>query len=346
MNQLQKITSRFSTLLGLIIGLLVLPISLISQTGLSIGDIYSCSNTEVKVPVHMENFKNVAAYTIFIGIDVSNIEYIDVEDINEVFSNGSFVYNFMPQQQAITFNWTSLAGVTIDEGLLCNLKVKIKEDQSSFTFLPNCEIVTADLSIIEDVTYVNGNTAAFNSIQPDPVSQSLSESSHATIELHGLNDDVSYQWQINTGDGWSNLSDNSNYSGVQTSMLDILSVTKEMDNTYYRSLIISETCSEASVTSELFVTINALDENNVKGSMLVYPVPATNQLNCSFNSSFKDAELRLENLYGELVLTKNIGHIESGESIPLSITNIVDGVYILRLTSGNTWISNNKIIIH
>ncbi len=346
MNRQQKITSNFSILLGLTMTLLVLPTSLISQTGLLIGDIYGCSNTEVKVPVELENFKNVAAFTIFIGVDVSNVEYIDIEDVNEVFANGSFVYNFVPQQQAITFNWTSLSGVTLDEGLLCNLKVMIKEDQSSFNFLADCEIVRDDLSIIEDVTYVNGLTSTYSSIQPNPLSQSLAESSHATIQLDGLQDEVSYQWQINTGDGWTDLSDNSNFSGVNTSTLDILSVTSDMDDTYYRGLISAESCSEASETSELFVTVSALDENKVDGSMLVYPIPATTQLNCSFNSSYRDAELKLENLMGEIVLIDKIGDVESGEIITLPTTDIVSGVFILRLTSGNEWISNNKIIIH
>jgi cohesin domain-containing protein len=346
MKQHQKITTNISILIGLLIGLLGTPTNLLSQTKVKIGNIYSCSNTEVIVPVEMENFEDIGAYTIYIEVNTENIEYIDVEGINEVFSNGSFVYNFLPQNQYITFNWTSLSGVSIESGVLCNLRVKLKEGQMTFAFLPKCEIVRSDLSIINDVRFINGNIVALNSILPDPVSQTLAESSSATIELPKLADNISYQWQINSGNGWINLSDNSNYSGVQTSKLVIQSVTSDMDNTYYRSLLTSGTCSEASETSELFVTISSLTEKNVMESIVAYPVPATDQLNCSFISNVTDAELRLENLYGERVLIKNIGNVTTGEIVSLTTANVGSGVHILRLYSGGNWISNNKIIIH
>ena len=58
---------------------------------------------------------------------------------------------------------------------------------------------------------------------------------------------LSYQWQINMGGGWINLSNNSNYTGVETDSLKILNVTQLMDGIIFRVIIsnISLQCSES-----------------------------------------------------------------------------------------------------
>src|SRR5436190_9358634 len=53
-------------------------------------------------------------------------------------------------------------------------------------------------------------------------------------------DATSYQWQVNTGSGWSDLGNNATYSGVTTKKLDITGATAAMNNYQYRCVISSD----------------------------------------------------------------------------------------------------------
>jgi hypothetical protein len=43
---------------------------------------------------------------------------------------------------------------------------------------------------------------------------------------------ISYQWSINKGSGWTNISDNSNYSGATTTQLSIINATTSQNGNY------------------------------------------------------------------------------------------------------------------
>lgn len=62
--------------------------------------------------------------------------------------------------------------------------------------------------------------------------------------------ELSYQWQMNLGDGWINLSNNLTYSGVYTDTLQIDSVLQIMDNTLFRVVISSAVLCTNSTTSQ------------------------------------------------------------------------------------------------
>ena len=92
MKKKLQIISNFLTLTVLVIGLMVLPLVSISQPVLKIDDYFGCSSTEVVIPIKIENFNDISALTVYIGIDTSNIEYIGLENINDAFSSGMFVF--------------------------------------------------------------------------------------------------------------------------------------------------------------------------------------------------------------------------------------------------------------
>ncbi|HPP39650.1 MAG TPA: MBG domain-containing protein [Candidatus Kapabacteria bacterium] len=99
---------------------------------------------------------------------------------------------------------------------------------------------------------------------------------------------VAYQWQVNTGSGWSNISNNSTYSGATTNTLSISSTSITMNGWQYR-VIISNDCYNgvnATISNVATLTVNPNTEitqdpqDNVicEGSVANLSVSATGTL--------------------------------------------------------------------
>ena len=72
---------------------------------------------------------------------------------------------------------------------------------------------------------------------------------------------LSYQWQLNLGEGWINLADTSIYSGINSDTLVIKSVELAMDENLYRVVISSLlVCSEPVFSGD--ATLNVLPDND------------------------------------------------------------------------------------
>ena len=72
---------------------------------------------------------------------------------------------------------------------------------------------------------------------------------------------LSYQWQLNLGDGWINLADTSVYSGINSDTLKIKSVELVMDNNLYRVIISNLLVCSDPVFSD-YATLNVLPDND------------------------------------------------------------------------------------
>lgn len=64
-----------------------------------------------------------------------------------------------------------------------------------------------------------------------------------------------YQWQVNTGSGWTDLLNSANYDGVQSTKLTVKNTVPSMDGYYYRLIArnTTEACSIESDSAELTI---------------------------------------------------------------------------------------------
>lgn len=92
----------------------------------------------------------------------------------------------------------------------------------------------------------NNGVADFKEISPSPKITADPISVEVPVDLPtsftvatDFSGPVSYQWQMNLGEGWINLSDNATYSGVDSSTLTVDSVLQIMDGTLFRVVVSS-----------------------------------------------------------------------------------------------------------
>ena len=341
------ITTKVFILTGLMMALLVLPASVIGQPVVKIGNYAGCTNTEILIPVEIEDFEDVGAITIYIGVDTDNIDYVGIENINDVFSSGDFVGGINLEGQFISFNWFSGTPAYLESGIMCEIRVLFKKETVEFNFLDNCEIARSNLTVIDDVEYIDGTLVELSSLTPDPVTQTAAEGSNATIELPGLPDGISCQWQESEDGNWVNIIDAPPYSGVQTSKLSIQSVSAEMNEDLYRCLLSNGDCSDGSTVSELFIIpagVGELNGENKIAPMHVYPNPFDEHLTCVFNINVSSAELRIIDTNGVIKNYYKLGDVIAGKVLSLQIDNTKTGIYILQLFNNGKIINEMKVL--
>ncbi|MFC2138407.1 FG-GAP-like repeat-containing protein, partial [Bacteroidota bacterium] len=91
---------------------------------------------------------------------------------------------------------------------------------------------------------VDGKIAWYNNykilvISTEPTSQTACESTNTSFSVLADNV-VDYQWQVCTGDGFADITDNSTYSGSTTNNLSITNALSEMDSNIYRCQLTDE----------------------------------------------------------------------------------------------------------
>jgi uncharacterized protein (TIGR02145 family) len=93
-------------------------------------------------------------------------------------------------------------------------------------------------------------------ITAQPASQNACENGSVDFFITATGAGLTYQWQIDDGSGWSNLSNNTTYSGVTTNNLEINPVTMVMDNDQFR-VIVYGTCTPEDTSNVVTLTVDA-----------------------------------------------------------------------------------------
>jgi len=344
MKLLQHILLKWLVFAGLVIGGVV-PSSLHSQVVVAIGDNIGCYHNEVLIPISFEKFEDVAAITLYIQIDTSNISYQGIENINSAFSTGDLIGSFSPQNQVITLTWVSLSPVSLSNGQICELRLQLKADEANLDLLDGSELANSSLSVITDVTYLDGlvvNLQNFDELEP--MSQTLQPGSQATIEVLDVPNMVSCQWQVLEGDDWVNIQDEVSYQGIYSPVLIIPLVTEKMNGDLYRCLLSVGNCQVASLSSELVVTPSGLEENVINPVLILSPNPANDQFNCIINVAIPDMEIRLNDLFGKTRLKYLTREFLPNQHLQFGLEDLEGGIYIIQLISRGKLITSTKLI--
>lgn len=132
---------------------------------------------------------------------------------------------------------------------------------------PGSTVTEAALVELVNTVIYGSNTCTFN--VNDPVSQTICVGTNATFTAATAQANPSYQWQINNGTGWADLSNGGLYSGVTTATLSISGATFAMNGYKYRAKITSG-CSKNG--NFAILTVNAAPST---------PVTSITQPTCS-----------------------------------------------------------------
>lgn len=221
----------------------------------SISPITACPGADVAVSVDAANLFDVGAITLFIAYDISAVEYVAVNNVHPQL--GGLLYNhLLVPQPMVAMSWASVAGVNIAAGKLFDIQYHYKNGQGAFTFLPNCEISTTELVVLE-VDYSGGTIQPSLVVINQPADQSVYEG-QPTGFIVGSNAAVAYQWQRSTNQGatFIDIGETANYSGADTQELEIATTNLSMNGNLFRCRLTAPGC--AIYSREALLEVQAL----------------------------------------------------------------------------------------
>jgi gliding motility-associated-like protein len=95
------------------------------------------------------------------------------------------------------------------------------------------------------------------SVTTNPSNSTVCDGSNTSFSVVGSGSALTYQWQVDAGSGFTNLSNAGVYSGVTSATLAITAATTSMDGFDYRCVVDNQTCSPATSASAT-LSINEL----------------------------------------------------------------------------------------
>ncbi|MFZ9694526.1 MAG: hypothetical protein ACO3AY_01480 [Chitinophagaceae bacterium] len=182
------------------------------------------------------------AQTICAGSDVS---------YSVVASGNNLTYQWQQSMNGCNGPWTNISGATTATYTISNAGVSL--DNTAYRCVVNGSCTAALtsgcglLNVVAPVTVVT-----------QPASQTICDGSSVSFTTAGTGTGVIYQWQVNTGAGFVNLSNGGIYSGVTSAVLSISSASASMSTYQYRCLLSNAVCTIPATTNAAVLTVNTL----------------------------------------------------------------------------------------
>jgi hypothetical protein len=148
---------------------------------------------------------------------------------------------------------TSVNGTSTINNATTPLNVSTSGNYYVRAFDPNSGATGCWSSALGPYAVTINNTPSFTT---NPVNSMISETNSTNFSVVATGASLTYQWQVNTGSGFVNLSNSAPYSNVTTATMTVSSVTLSM-NGYQYQCIVSGALPCASITSSaatLYVT--------------------------------------------------------------------------------------------
>ncbi|WP_374445222.1 T9SS type A sorting domain-containing protein [Epilithonimonas sp.] len=112
---------------------------------------------------------------------------------------------------------------------------------------------TTQINVPTGITYYSSCTAPAITSQPSSIT--ICAGSNTTFSATASNA-TAYQWQVNEGAGFTNISNNSLYSGATTATLSVTGATAGLNGYQYR-VVVSGNCSPSATSNGATLTVNA-----------------------------------------------------------------------------------------
>ncbi|MBK8953174.1 MAG: hypothetical protein IPM85_13825 [Chitinophagaceae bacterium] len=160
-------------------------------------------------------------------------------------------YQWQSSASGCSGPWTNISGATSASYTLSGITTGMNNTGYrcvvSGTCTPaansNCALLTVATSV---------------AITTQPANQTVCEGSNTSFTVAGSGTGIIYQWQINTGSGFTNLSDGGVYAGSAMATLNITGATAGMNTYQYRCLLSSVSCTTPTISNAAAIAVNTL----------------------------------------------------------------------------------------
>jgi hypothetical protein len=151
-------------------------------------------------------------------------------------------------------SWSAIAGATAAQYVISNTTTSLNGNRYRCVVNGTCTPGTATSASATLTVVVPA------SITSQPVSQVICDGAAASFSTTASGPGLLYQWQVNTGAGFVNITNAGIYSGATSATLNISSATPSMSGYQYRCLVSNAVCTVPAITNNATLTVNALPQ--------------------------------------------------------------------------------------
>lgn len=170
-------------------------------------------------------------------------------------------------------------------------------------------------------------TGCGNSITSQPINQTVVISNSAQFTTAASDVNATYQWQTNLGVGFQNLSNVSQYSGVNTATLTINNISISNDNQTFRCIAGTGLCSDTSDVATLSLSPVSVTELMLFKNITIYPNPAARQVTIIADAKLSGTVFTVYNYTGKSVIEGKI----NSENTLIDLENLSEGIYLINI---------------
>lgn len=179
-----------------------------------------------------------------------------------------------------------------------------------------------------------------NSIIQQPVDVSTHIDSAAWFAVSVSNPYAAFQWQVNDGGGWQNLTNDGRFSGTKSPLLQLDSVTSSLDHYSFRCIITyGISCADTSLNSIISVIISGISQRTESsGTVGIYPNPFCTQISFTFAGN-EPTTISLYNFIGQRVLQESFTNTTTINAAQMS-----NGIYFYELKNAKGEVKTGKVV--
>ena len=104
------------------------------------------------------------------------------------------------------------------------------------------------------------------------------------VSVSGNN--ITYQWQNDTGLGFQNINNAGQCSGANDDSLIVSNISGLNNNENFRCIITSGSCSDTSIVAQLTINTTGIAETVDENGFVIYPNPVSDFITLKVNNTF------------------------------------------------------------
>lgn len=169
-------------------------------------------------------------------------------------------------------------------------------------------------------------------ISSQPNNQNVNINENALFCVSSSDSNLTFQWQTDIGLGFQNLSNATQFSGVNSDTLHIANVTMLNDNQLFRCVLSSGSCNDTSDVALLTVNNNiGIIENAEAIYFSVFPNPSQSIINLKVHEDFLGQYYSIYDNLGRIIL---MGLVTSQIEV-IDLSSFSNGFYFIKVGNNN-----------
>ncbi|MES2382262.1 MAG: SBBP repeat-containing protein [Bacteroidota bacterium] len=152
-------------------------------------------------------------------------------------------------QQNSGSGFTNLSNSSQIIGVTDNALYLLTINRSQNSFSHRC--ITSYKGCTDTSNIVNLTVNCVSLISTQPINKSVNVGANTSFEIASGLINSSFQWQSNNGSGFNNINNSSQFSGANSNILNISSVSLSQNNTTFRCIVSNSGCYDTSTVASL-----------------------------------------------------------------------------------------------